>query len=353
MKITYQDKKKGVIELLPEILDDLWHLSHIIEIGDIVSSKTTRRIQDTSGDKIRSDRGVKKTFTLGVKVENISFHKFTGKLRITGSIVQGPEELVPLGSHHTIEAKLNTPIKITKIVWSKWVLKRINQAIQSSKKLSAIIISLEDDIADIGLIRQFGVEYYGPIIGNVSGKRIVDKNRQKTLNQFYQKIVEVISRFEYVSTFIISGPGFYKNDFFKYLQDKYPEIAKKSIIENSGSGGKSGIHEVLKKGTIEKLTAENRIAFEMSLLEEIFEELSKGTPKVAYGIEEVTNAVNLGAVNKLVILDTDIKVKDSQSLMDMVENMSGEVVIISSEHEGGNQLKSLGGVAALLRYSIN
>ena len=30
MKITYQDKKKGIIELLPETLDDLWHLSHII-----------------------------------------------------------------------------------------------------------------------------------------------------------------------------------------------------------------------------------------------------------------------------------------------------------------------------------
>ena len=40
-----------------------------------------------------------------------------------------------------------------------------------------------------------------------------------------------------------------------------------------------------------------------------------------HGIEEVTNAVNLGAVNKLVILDTDIKVKDSQSLMDMVETV--------------------------------
>jgi len=60
MKITYQDTKKGVIELLPETLDDLWHLSHIIAKGDNVSSKTTRRIQDNTGDKLRSDRGVKK-----------------------------------------------------------------------------------------------------------------------------------------------------------------------------------------------------------------------------------------------------------------------------------------------------
>ena len=110
MKITYQDRKKGIIELLPETLDDLWHLSHIIAEGDTVYSKTTRRIQDNTGDKLRSDRGVKKTFTLGVSVEDVSFHIFTGKLRIIGSIIKGPEDLIPLGSHHTIEAKLNTPI---------------------------------------------------------------------------------------------------------------------------------------------------------------------------------------------------------------------------------------------------
>ena len=33
--------------------------------------------------------------------------------------------------------------------------------------------------------------------------------------------------------------------------------------------------------------------------------------------------------------------------------MGGEVTIISSEHEGGEQLQALGGVAAVLRYPIS
>ena len=110
MKIVKQDKKEGIVTLVPETLDDLWHLSHIVEVGDSVSSKTTRRIQDNTGDKLRSDRGVKKTFTLRIDVENITFHIFTGKLRLTGVITKGPEDLIPLGSHHTVEVKLNTPI---------------------------------------------------------------------------------------------------------------------------------------------------------------------------------------------------------------------------------------------------
>ena len=39
--------------------------------------------------------------------------------------------------------------------------------------------------------------------------------------------------------------------------------------------------------------------------------------------------------------------------MDMVENMKGEVMVISSEHEGGKQLESLGGMAAMLRYEVS
>ena len=67
MKIVNENEKDGIVEVFPETLDDLWHLSHIIEVGDNASSKTTRRIQDTSGDRSRNDRGVIKTFYLQSK----------------------------------------------------------------------------------------------------------------------------------------------------------------------------------------------------------------------------------------------------------------------------------------------
>ena len=51
MKIINQNTKEGLIEIVPETLDDLWHLSHLVEGGDNASSKTTRRIQDNTGDK--------------------------------------------------------------------------------------------------------------------------------------------------------------------------------------------------------------------------------------------------------------------------------------------------------------
>ena len=333
-------------------MDDLWHLSHIIEVGDNASSKTTRRIQDNTGDKLRSDRGVKKTFYLGLDIENISFHLFTGKLRLTGVITRGPEDLIPLGSHHTLEVKLNTPLSIKKTRWPKWSIKRLNQAIEASKKLSAIIVVLEDDTATLGLMRQFGIEYYGPIKGSVSGKRIVDKNRQKNIIQFYEKVVESISKFDSIQNIVIAGPGFVKNDFYDYLKDKHADLAEISIIESTGAGGRNGIAEVLKKGTVEKLTSENRVAQEMGAIENLLEEIGKNSSKVAYGVRETQNAINLGAVGQLLILDTKVAGENMGEAMDMVENMKGEVMVISSEHEGGKQLESLGGMAAILRYEI-
>ncbi|AGN16154.1 mRNA surveillance protein pelota [Methanobrevibacter sp. AbM4] len=353
MKIGYQNQKEGIIEVIPETLDDLWHLSHIVEEGDYVTSKTTRRIQDTTGDKLRSDRGVKKTFTLEVNVESISFHMFTGKLRLTGSITKGPEDLIPLGSHHTIEVKLNTPLKIRKEKWSKWTMDRLNKAIKASKKLSAIIILIEDDTATFGLIRQYGLEYYGPIIGNISGKQVLDKNRSKNLVKFYQSIVKSLFKFNDIQNIVIAGPGFWKNDFFKFLQDNYPEIADKSILESTGSGGRVGIQEVLRKGTVEKLSAENRIAFEMKDVNNLLTLLSTNHELVVYGKSQVENAVNMGAVKKLLVRDLNIRSDNLEKIMDLTENMGGEVTIISSEHEGGEQLQALGGVAAVLRYPIS
>ena len=114
-----------------------------------------------------------------------------------------------------------------------------------------------------------------------------------------------------------------------------------------------GIHEVLKKGTVEKLTVENRVASEMAAVNNLLEQIAQNSSKVAYGLSETIEAINLGAVEKLLILDKMVATNNLGQQMDMVENMKGEVMVISSEHDGGKQLESLGGIAAILRYALS
>lgn len=352
MKITYEDTKKNIIELIPETLDDLWHLSHIIKKGDLVSAVTTRRIQDKSGERIRSDRGIKKTFRLTVRVESVKFHKYTGRLRVTGVIEKGPEDIVPLGSYHTLEVKLNKKICIKKEEWPKWAINRLKDAINASKELNAIILLIEENSAELGLLRQYGIEYYGPITGNISGKRIKDKTRDKKIIEFYEKIISSLKKFKDVGTIIIAGPGFAKDDFYAYLKDKYPKISKISIVESAGSGGRTGIQEVLRKGTVEKVLEKHRVARETREVNKILEKITKSPSLVVYGKDHVIEAANLGAIKKLLVLDTLLHDEKIESLVKEVEKMRGEVIVISSEHESGKQLKSIGGLAAHLRFKV-
>lgn len=351
MQIKNQDKKQGLIEVIPENIDDLWHLSHIVEVGDYVSTLTTRRIQDTDSGKTRSDRGVKKTFFLGIRVEKINFHKYTGMLRFTGIIESGPEDLIPLGSHHTINVQINTSIKIHK-TWNKWSLDRLQQAVEYSKRPTEIIVAIEDNITDLGIIKQYGLDYIGPIIGDISGKRNIAKDRKEKIQQYYEEITKTILQFSNINKLIIIGPGFTKNGFHNFLEEKYPDLAKKSILESTGSGGHAGIQEVLKNGLIESLSQEAKVAKEITSVNKLLEKIGKSSNYVTYGPKQVKNATQMGATEKLLVLDELVRQKDIQNIMTNTENMGGTVEIISSEHDGGKQLQALGSIAAFLRYPV-
>ena len=351
MRITNQDKKQGLIEVVPETIDDLWHLSHIVEVNDYVSTLTARRIQDNNSGKTRADRGVKKKFFLGIRVEKINFHKYTGMLRFTGIIESGPEDLIPLGSHHTINVQLNNSIRIKKI-WNKWSLERLNQAIEASNRANEIIVAIEDNTTELGIIKQYGIDYIGTIIGDISGKQNIEKNRAQKVNEYYEDITKTLTQQKDIDKLIIIGPGFTKNGYYNYLEENYPKLAKKVILESTGAGGHAGIQEVLKNGLIESLSKDAKIAKEAALVNKLLEQIGKSSNTVTYGKKQVITASNMGAVEKLLVLEDLVRDKNIQNIMNTVENMGGVVTIISSQHDAGQQLKALGSLAAFLRYPI-
>jgi protein pelota len=65
-----------------------------------------------------------------------------------------------------------------------------------------------------------------------------------------------------------------------------------------------------------------------------------------------------GAVEKLLVADsalretTEEKRRQLEKLMKQVEEARGAIMVISTEHEAGTKLLSLGGVAALLRFPL-
>ena len=58
MKILHQDARSNEIKLMPETLDDLWHLYNLIDERDLVFATTFRRGEE-KGDKLRPERADK------------------------------------------------------------------------------------------------------------------------------------------------------------------------------------------------------------------------------------------------------------------------------------------------------
>ena len=172
MRLLHQDTRTGEIKFQVDNVDDLWHLYNIIEPEDMVLAVTFRR-EEVKSDKVRSERGEKKRVFLGIRVEKVEFHEFETRLRITGVIEQGPQDL---GSHHTLNLEEGDAISVVKLHWRLTTLDRIKRAIEDSKRPTIVFVSLENDEATIAIMRQYGIQNVATISSHMAGKQFEHKD---------------------------------------------------------------------------------------------------------------------------------------------------------------------------------
>jgi len=102
---------------------------------------------------------------------------------------------------------------------------------------------------------------------------------------------------------------------------------------------------------IKQITKENRVCFETELVEKLFEEIRKDG-LAAYGKKEVTNALNSGAVERLLLTDTLIRTQKGEQLLRLAKNNNSEFTIINTMHDAGKKIEGIGGIGALLRFKL-
>jgi protein pelota len=192
------------------------------------------------------------------------------------------------------------------------------------------------------------------------GKNEADKRVEATKGYFKRAVASLNQLWQQNhSPIVIVGAGFVKNDFAKYITEEAREMAKAvADIKSVNNGGTSGIYEALRSGVLLKAANQLRIVGETQVVEEVMKRLGKGEGTIAYGFEAVENAVNMGAVERLIV--ADLTLRDSpdelrlkiETLMHDVEKRNAAITVVSSEHEAGAKLLSLGGIVALLRFPI-
>lgn len=351
MRIIHSDFKKGLVKLKIETMDDLWYLSHLVDPLDFISGKTLRKIKK-SGEEERAQKTVRKPVFLKIQAEKIDFSPYTTVLRIGGKIIDGPDDL-PKGSYHSFNVEENTELTIEKEKWLSFQRQKLEEATQKKSLFLICVFDRED--AFLALSKHYGHQLLVELHGDVPKKEI----RALSKGDFYQDLIKALQ--EYNQRFqpeniILASPAFYKEDLFKLITDK--DLKKKIILAICYSVKENALTEVMRRPEVQNALKKSHLAEETKLIDELLTQIAKNH-LAAYGFKEVQKAVEAGAVQKLLVSDSliqDFRQKDKYNeldqLMKAVDQAKGTIHLISTEHEAGQKLKGLGGLAALLRFKL-
>lgn len=354
MQIPHRERLEDGRERLvvvPDNTDDLWHLSHVIEPGDQVAGDTHRRIQRAE-ENVRSTGGEREHMRVTLAVDDVEFDKFANRLRVGGEIVDASRE-DQAGFHHTLNVEIHDELTVVKRVKTDQH-DRLQAAIDAAEDPDIAIATVEEGEAVVYAVNQYGPEERSTISGP-TGKGEYARDR----DELFEDLAAVLGRLD-VETIVLAGPGFTKQDALDHLQAERPEVADQVRLVDTSSAGDRGVHEVFERGVLEEVRTAARIGHEAGAIDELMKRIATEEP-ATYGIEEVARAAEFGAVEELLVLDERLRAErgdggtwnaDINTVIERVEQQGGDVVVISSEFDPGQQLSNLGGIAALLRYRL-
>jgi len=343
MRVLHRDPRTGEIKLRVENADDLWHLSNLVQPGDQVRASTYRR-EESKTDKIRPEKAEKVRVTLTLRVEKTEFQAFSDRLRISGVIVDAPQDL---GRHHTLNVAVDDALSIIK-EWRRHELQRIDEAVAATQKPLVTFLSMDDEEALLAQLRQYGVQELATIRAPGHGK-MFDTGDAET--SYHEDILGKLRTSQLGEALVLVGPGFARESFLAFLHSRDTALAAKVQSQGTSQPGMRGIHEALRAGMGTKLFADSRVALETALVEKVLEAIATNRP-CAYGRKEVDQAIDAGAVETLLVSDSVVRDLAIERMMHAAEEARGKVVLVSPHHEAGAKLEGLGGVAALLRFPI-
>ena len=344
MKIIYKNLKDGEIKFRITKLDDLWYLSHIIEPGDLIKGRTERKLE--LGEKKKK---VKKTVFLSIQVDKVAYSQ--NILRVGGIVKEGPEE-VEIGSHHSFSIEEGTIATIIKEKWDRIILDKLGQA--TKEREDVLICTVDRENTTIAVLKAQGYDILTTLKGQVEKKGF-----KVEVKDFYAQVIELLK--EYVerlkiNRIIIGSPSIWKDAFMQRVPE---ELSKKIVYATCSTGERKGVNEVLKRDEVKRFLKEDRVALELRLVEDLLAEIKKGG-KASYGIKDVKEKIEIGAVSALLVTDSFLKkekeegrYKEIDELLQLAEDTKSLIYIIKSEHEGGKKLDGLGGIAAILRYIVS
>mmetsp|Transcript_17278 Transcript_17278/g.35885 ORF Transcript_17278/g.35885 Transcript_17278/m.35885 type:complete len:392 (-) Transcript_17278:561-1736(-) len=357
----------GTMKLVPEEPEDMWHTYNLLCKGDFLRATTIRKVQRESATGSTESERVRLSLT--IEVTDIEFDSMASKLRVNGRNVVETDH-VKVGAFHTIELELNRAFSIGKKEWDAVHLERIREATDPTVSADLAAIVMQEGLAHICLVNRSMTIVRSRIETNIprKGQNSIF-NRDKAMAKFFDSVLRAVLQYidlTVVKVCLIASPGFVKDAFFRFMVDEASRKNHRSIIENkfkfihahSSSGHKQALEEVLSSPAMQTRLQDTRAVAESGALQAFFDTLTSDPDRAVYGPGHVFYADSMCAIQTLLLTDQlfrDVDVgkrKKHVTLVEHVRASGGIVHILSSLHTTGEQLASMTGIAALLRFPL-
>ena len=343
--------KIGFALVTPEDGDDLWCLRRIIEKEDLIASETSRAVKQT-GEYTRPSKGERIPVKLTLQVYTVELDNSLDRLRVRGNIVDAPEDFPVKHSNHSLNVTPGKRIGIRKRSWKEIQINSLNGSGKTDG--SFIVVAADSREAGISIIRGTHVENFPTVDSGASGKRYDGGSLNHA--KYFDRIRDVLAHYLDIETkVLVSGPGNIKNLFVNYLKGELNEVAPSiMLIEGVDLAGEDGVRQTLRSGDLKEVMDSSKLARASSILDEIMKRISKNDLRVALGFNEVNCAVLQRSVESVLASDRIFQSKMDEEkvvqLLNRVEEHRGKVFLLDGSTDLGNQVSTLGGLLAVLRF---
>jgi len=258
-----------------------------------------------------------------------------------------PNEPVPIKLYRCDQAFVTEPLE--RILAPKNIYGLI--AIDNK---NATIATLRGDHYDIQSVMTSG--YGGKHRAGGQSARRFERLADEESHRFKERVAEHAARaflpiVSELNGIIVGGPAGTKDAFVEgdYLHHELRKkiIATKDITYTDESGIRELVN-VSDEDLKEVEASQHRVQ-----MQRFMKHLVKDSGTVAYGMNEVEDVLDKGAVD-ILLLSEKLQEDKIDELIDKAEQTGAKVEIVSDSFEEGNQLwVAFGGVAAILRYKVN
>ena len=363
-KFNLQAGQSGTVHLIIDNTEDIWALYNIMAVGDCIKLATFRKVQHETGSKVSS---TKKKIIITLKIEEIEYSpeaiRFKGK-----NMTQN--EYIAIGQYQTDELGVNSFFSLYKSYWDDIHLETLKNVTDVTVTSEVAAILMESDIAHLFYITDKQTVTKGKITQNIPKKRNGSTKHEKGKDSFFEKILNQFVKqinFDNTKVLIIASPGFTKDDFKKYMEEKIESNAKewmnlksnlnKIIYTHSSSGFKHSLEEILSKPDIKRLIKDTKCIDDCTVMDRFNEILGTDMDKIFFGLKSFNIAFEKQAIDTLIITDGYLRKMPALSRKELCAKIKklkpSEVCQFSSLHTTGEKIDEFGGICGILKYVVD